>query len=168
MWDNPGRPLRHVEPGSMFEFGIQLRYDGNRLRSNRDPRHESPRQRSMRKAYLLPLARLAWLVIAALNVGCYATQHLPLGTGARLDNATGVITRSGTYIEFAIAGATMTNDTLYATGRYERVSVPVDSIAEITQRKLSVRNTAGLVVGVGAVAFVVLLFAYLGNLANIE
>jgi hypothetical protein len=121
-----------------------------------------------RRALDVSLRRLALVAVAALNVGCYATQHLPLGTGAGLDDATGVITRAGTYTKFAVAGATMTNDTLYATGRYERVSVPVDSIAEITQRKLSVRNTTGLVVGVGAVAFVVLLFAYLGNLANIE
>jgi hypothetical protein len=141
------------------------RSPGRRHRA-KDP--ESSAAVTNRRALDVSLRRLALVAIAALNVGCYATQHLPLGTGAGLDNATGVITRAGTYIEFAVAGATMTNDTLYATGRYERVSVPVDSIAEITQRKLSVRNTAGLVVGVGAVAFVVLLFAYLGNLANIE
>ena len=108
------------------------------------------------------------VVLGALNVGCYATQHVPLGSGAGLEDATGVITRSGAYIEFATTGATIRNDTLHTIARYPRVSVPVDSIAQITRRGFSVRNTAGLVVGVGAVAFVVLLFASLGNLANIE
>jgi hypothetical protein len=130
--------------------------------------HVCARRSCIARSRRSTLRMLGLVALGALNVGCYATQHVPLGNGAGLDNATGVITRSGTYIEFATTGATMTNDTLYATGQYERVSVPVDSIAEITQRKLSVRNTAGLVVGVGAVAFVVLLFAYVGNLANIE
>jgi hypothetical protein len=97
-----------------------------------------------------------------------ATQHVPLGNGAGLEVATGVITRSGTYIEFSTTGARIRNDTLYSIARYDGVAVPVDSIAQITQRKFSVRNTAGLAVGVGAVAFVVLLFASLGNLPTIE
>ena len=108
------------------------------------------------------------MVLAPIMAGCYATQHIPLRGGAELENATGVTTNAGAQIEFATTGATITRDTLYAMGRHERVALPANSIALISVRRFSPRDTAGLAVGVGAVAFLALLFFSLRGLGTIN
>ena len=62
-------------------------------------------------------------------------------------------------------GATIANDTLRAVGDHGAIAIPTDSIAQISERKFSMGNTAGLAVGVGAVAFVALLLLALHNFA---
>jgi hypothetical protein len=108
------------------------------------------------------------LLLAPVFAGCYATGHAPLRANSPLEKATGVRKLSGEKIAFAVNGATIENDTLHAVGEHASIAIPVDSIAEISMRKFSARNTAGLVVGIGAVAFVGLLFFVVGNLASIE
>ncbi len=110
----------------------------------------------------------ALLLFVPLIGGCFSTQHIPLSAGSGLDEATGVVTRSGTRIDFSVTGATIRNDTLHANGIHDVVAIPIDSISQLSVRNFSGRNTAGLVVGVGAVAFAVLAIFSIGNLANIR
>jgi hypothetical protein len=114
------------------------------------------------------LRRAIVVVLAPILAGCFVTHHIPLNAGAELGNATGVTTRAGTEIDFATTGATITNDTLHAVGRHDVIALPADSVARISVRKFSPRSTAALAVGVGAVAFVALLFISIGRLGTIE
>lgn len=67
--------------------------------------------------------------------------------------------RSGKDISFSVPGASITNDTMYAVGRAEQVLIPTDSIAAVSRYKFSAGRTVGLVVGVAAGAFAVILLA---------
>ena len=71
--------------------------------------------------------------------------------------------RSTRLIELSVEGATIENDTLHAVGDHASIAIPTDSIAQILVHKFSARNTAGLTVLVGAVAFGVLLVVALHN-----
>jgi hypothetical protein len=79
-----------------------------------------------------------------------------------------VITRSGDKIEFAVYGATIENDTLHAIGQRAPIAIPTDSIARVSSRKFSWTKTAGLTVGVSAVAFCVLFVTAFNNLGKIK
>jgi hypothetical protein len=107
-----------------------------------------------------------FLLLLPLFAGCFATQHIPLDGSTRLDEATGVTTRSGDQIEFSATGATMRNDTLHANGIREFVAIPADSVAQISVRKFSATNTAGLAIGVGLVAFLGLALIALGSFGS--
>lgn len=114
------------------------------------------------------LRGLLILLLAPLIASCYATQHVSLRGEAPLERATGVRTLSGEQIRFAVTGATITNDTLHAVGQHASIAIPTDSIAEISVRKFSWRNTAGLLVGVGAVAFLALLALSFNGFSSIN
>ncbi|HEV7704702.1 MAG TPA: hypothetical protein VGO46_10440 [Gemmatimonadaceae bacterium] len=102
------------------------------------------------------LRALISVLLLPLFAGCYATHHVPLNEKIDLSKANGVTMRSGRKIAFAVEGATIANDTLRAVGRDGTITVPTDSIAQISERRFSARNTVGLAVGVGAVAFAAL------------
>jgi hypothetical protein len=108
------------------------------------------------------------LLLALVIAGCFSTQHVPLRSDAPLERATGVRTISGEEVEFAVTGATIVNDTLRAVGEHGTLVIPTDRIAKISIRKLSVRNTTGLVLGVGAICFLLLAVLAVGNLATIN
>jgi hypothetical protein len=111
---------------------------------------------------------VVFLLLLPLIAGCFATTHVPLSERADLTKATGVTTQSGNELEFTVYGATIENDTLHAVGRDGALAIPTDSIAQISKRKFLWRNTAGLAVGVGAVAFLALFAAAMHNLATIN
>lgn len=108
---------------------------------------------------------IALVLLAPFITGCFATRHVPLSERTNLAKANGVTTRSGRKIEFAVDGATIANDTLRAIGRDGTITVPTDSIAQISVRKFSTIKTVGLTVGIGAVAFVALLVLALNTIA---
>ena len=96
-----------------------------------------------------------WFVLLApIIAGCMATHHISFSSGLGLEHATGVMTRSGREIEFAMTGATMSNDTLYASGPHGEIALPADSIALISTRRFSPLTTLVLL---GTVAAAVLL-----------
>ena len=112
--------------------------------------------------------RVLVLVFAPLIAGCYATGHTPLRDNPSLEKATGVRKLSGDEIEFGVTGATISNDTLHAVGPFGPIAIPTDSIAQISEHGFSLRNTAALMVGVGAVAFLALLVAVYSSLGSIN
>ena len=107
-----------------------------------------------------PLATLVVLMfVAPLLTGCMSIQRVPFNNTVRVNRIAGVTTRSGSEIPFAKAGASITNDTLYAFGRQGQFTLSTDSIAQVWQRKFSAGRTAGLIgalaVATGAVAAMV-------------
>jgi hypothetical protein len=115
-------------------------------------------------------ARLSVLVLllAPLLAGCYATGHASLRDNPPLEKATGVRKLSGEEIEFAVTGATIVNDTLHAVGPFASIAIPTDSIAQISEHGFSPLKTAGLVIGVAAVAVVTFAIVLVGSLAQIN
>jgi hypothetical protein len=93
------------------------------------------------------------LLISLTSAGCYSTHHQRLEPSASLDSVTGITTRAGKEIPFAQPGATVANDTLFATGTVGPLKVPIDSIATVTSHGFS---RGGSVVVIGAAALVVL------------
>jgi hypothetical protein len=86
------------------------------------------------------------LILEFSTAGCYTRQYQRLSPDVALDEVDGIRTRSGEEIRLAVDGATIRNDTLFATGLAGPLKVPTDSIARVAQRKFSIRNTAGLIV----------------------
>jgi hypothetical protein len=87
------------------------------------------------------------MMIALPNTGCYAAHYQRLEPGSSLDYASGITTRSGKEIRFAVDGATIRNDTLIARGREGEVKVPTDSVAQVRGRKFAPWRTGALIVG---------------------
>jgi hypothetical protein len=111
----------------------------------------------------LPRRVLAIMLLISLpSASCYSTHHQRLEPNASLDSVTGITTRAGEEIPFAQPGATVANDTLFATGTVGPLKVPIDSIATVTSHGFS---SGGSVVVIGAAALVVLgvLFIDLAN-----
>ena len=97
--------------------------------------------------------RIFWFVLLApIIAGCTATHHILFSSGMGLEHATGVTTHSGREIEFAMAGATIANDTLYASGPHGEFALPADSIALISTRQFSSLATLVLIGSVAAAA----------------
>jgi hypothetical protein len=111
--------------------------------------------------------RVLIVLLAPFVAGCFATAQAPLSRRTDLAKANGVTTRSGYRIDFAVDGATIANDTLRAVGQAGTIAIPTDSIAQISERRFSTRNTVGLAAGVGAAGFVVLALLSVGKLAMI-
>jgi hypothetical protein len=101
------------------------------------------------------------LVIALPSAGCFSPHYQRLERGTSLDDASAIMTRSGLEMQFAVDGATIRNDTLYAKGTAGTLVVPTDSVARIARRGFSPGRTAALVVGIaaGALAIFVVLAA---------
>jgi hypothetical protein len=97
---------------------------------------------SLRFRRVLALA----LILGLPTAGCYARHDQRFSPSVALDDIEGLKTRSGEEIRFAVDGATITNDTLFANGRAGPLKVPTDSIARVTQRRFSILNTTGLIV----------------------
>jgi hypothetical protein len=108
---------------------------------------------------------IALVLLTPFITGCFATRHVPLSERTNLAKANGVTTRSGRTIEFVVDGATIANDTLRAVGPDGTITVPTDSIAQISVRKFSTLKTVGLTLGIGAVAFVGLGLVALNTIA---
>jgi hypothetical protein len=105
-----------------------------------------------------PVGTLALLLLLAPSIaGCLSTQHIPYTDSSRLDNVTGVTMRSGREIRFSQPGAQIRNDTLYAVVRQNQVTLPTDSIAQVTQQKASPWRSTLLMYGLigGALAIIV-------------
>jgi hypothetical protein len=99
------------------------------------------------------------LVISLSSAGCYRTIHQPLKTNSSLDDVTGVTTRSGYEIPFAVPGATIVNDTLFATGTVGAVKIPTDSIARVSRHGFSQWGSLVVLAAAAAVAFGLVVFA---------
>ncbi|MEP7086428.1 MAG: hypothetical protein ABI884_03750 [Gemmatimonadota bacterium] len=80
----------------------------------------------------------------------------------------GVTTRSGNQIDLAVTGVTIRSDTLRANAMHDSVAIPVDSVAQVSVRGFSARNTAGLAVGLGAAGLLALILFSLSNLGSIQ
>jgi hypothetical protein len=104
-------------------------------------------------------------MIAVPSTGCFSTHHQRLEPGTSLDEASGITTRSGEEIRFAVDGATIMNDTLFARGKSGALKVPTDSVARVASRKFSAWRTAAVVVGVAAAAFTVMALTYIRSFA---
>jgi hypothetical protein len=102
-------------------------------------------------------------ILASSIVGCYSVQHRSFDNGAQFQDASGVTTRSGKEIPFALSSASMKDDTLYALGEKGPLKMPADSISRISKRKLSAPRTIALAGGIGAVALVALIAASLSS-----
>jgi hypothetical protein len=96
------------------------------------------------------------VLLAPMIAGCMATHHISFSSGMELEHATGVVTHSGREIEFAMTGATMANDTLYASSPHGEIALPADSIALISTRKFSPLITLTLLGSVAAAALLAL------------
>src|SRR4051812_13403129 len=96
-----------------------------------------PRPPMFRNAHR-PINRLAFLVLLVPSIsGCMTTRHAAFNNGAQLDQITGVSLRSGQEIRFQSPGASITNDTMYALGPKGQLLLPTDSIAQVSNRKVS-------------------------------
>jgi hypothetical protein len=104
----------------------------------------------LQRALVIPL------MVALLNNGCYAPHYQRLEPNTSLDDASGITTRSGEELGFAVDGATITNDTLRARGKVAELKVPTDSVAQVRSRRFSPWRTGALIVGVAAAAFAAL------------
>jgi hypothetical protein len=113
----------------------------------------------VRTTWRLRRALALALMLSLPSAGCFATHHQHLEANASLDDVTGITTRSGRDIPFAMPGATIANDTLVASGPVGPLKVPTDSVARITKRGFSVWRTAVLFVGVSAAALTALVVA---------
>jgi hypothetical protein len=111
-----------------------------------------------------PIGTLALcLLLVASATGCYTTRRVPFDSTASLKHAAGVTMRSGWKIRFARTGASVSNDTLLATGPQGKLKLPADSVALVWNRKFSTLKTVGLV---GGLAFVVLAIAATASFAD--
>ena len=105
-------------------------------------------------------ARYVVLLAVAFNVGaCMATQHVALDSQTDLHSASGITTHSGRTISFTTRGASVENESLYATTSAGRLIMPTDSIATISRKKFSPIRTVGLLGGAFAG---LLLVAFIG------
>jgi hypothetical protein len=108
------------------------------------------------------------LVTSSMLTACMGTQHVPFTATSDLDQVTGITLHSGREIEFARTGVSISNDTLYAVDHTGPVAYPTDSVTQLSRDHFSARNTAGLVVGIGAGLFAALLVLALSSPWNIN
>lgn len=94
-----------------------------------------------------PVSTFALVLLLAPSVtGCMTTRRTPFNNNAvKLDRIVGVTTRSGWEIRFRLPGASIVNDTMYAVGAQAEVTLPMDSISQVWERKTSPVRTVGLV-----------------------
>ena len=100
-------------------------------------------------------------VLALPSAGCYTTRHQSLGPATSLDSATSVTTLSGAEIQFARPGATISHDTMFATGTVGDLKIPTDSISRVNSRGYS-SGSSLVVIGAFAAAIAALLYVWVG------